>query len=105
MLSNCVDFELAKLLNNTLYGEEKYAAYDLKVTWDNFLTVGNYKKGELIVDGDNIHGDYYMAPIYADVIDWLLSKHIVIEFIPAFTYALADRVAYYYKVYKINDET
>lgn len=104
MLGSTVEYELAKILNNTLYGDDKYAAENVEVTWDNYLGTQEYEEGELIEDGDNIHGKYYMAPLYADVIDYLFSKHIVVEFIPAFTYALYDHVAYYYKVYKINDE-
>ena len=105
MLGSIVEYELAKLLNNTLYGDDKYAAENVEVTWDNYLGTQVYEEGELIEKGDNIHGKYYMAPLYADVIDWLFNQHIVVEFIPAFTYALASRVAYYYKVYRINDET
>ena len=102
-----IDFNLAKLLNNRIYADiydDKYAAGDVTVTWDNYLGTKEYKEGEHIDDGDDIHGKYYYAPTYAEVIDWLFNKGIVIEFKPGFTFALNDKVAYYYVVYKINNE-
>ena len=81
MYTDVVNYNIAKLLDNKLYGDDKYAAEDLEVTWDSCLTVAEYKEGELIEEGDNVHGKYYLAPIYADVIDWLFNeKNVVILF-------------------------
>jgi len=102
-----IDFYLAKILNNRVYADiydDKYAAEDVTVTFDNYLGTKEYKEGEYIDDGDDIHGKYYYAPTYAEVIDWLFNKGIVIEFKPGFTFALENRVAYYYVVYKVNNE-
>ena len=41
---------------------------------------------------------------YSEVLDWLhLFHNIIISFEPAFTFSTKDHVAYFYKVYKIND--
>ena len=100
-----IDFKLAKLLNNRVYADftdNKYAAGDVEVTWDNYLGSKKYKEGEYIEDGEYVHGKYYFAPSYAEVIDWLFEKGIVIELNPCFTFLLNSNVAYFYKVYKIN---
>lgn len=104
--SNIVSYEIAKALNNTLYADDKYAGEgNVTVTWDNYLGTKEFKEGELIDDGDNFHGKYYYAPTYAEVIDWFSSsKHIIIELNPVFTYSTRNHVAYFYKVYKINEE-
>ena len=97
-----IDFNLAKLLNNRIYADiydDKYAAEEVTVTWDNYLGTKKYKEGEYIEDGEYVHGKYYYAPTYAEVIDWLFNKGIVIEFNPAFTFALNEHIAYYYSVY------
>lgn len=104
-LCKTIDFKLAKLLNNRVYADftdYKYAAGDVEVTFDGYLGVTKYNEGELIEYDDNIHGRYYFAPSYAEVIDWLFEKGIVIELNPCFTFALNSNVAYFYKVYKIN---
>lgn len=104
MLNDIITFELTKILNNRVFTDiynGKYAAEDVVCTYDNYLGETHYKVGELIEDGDNIHGKFYYAPTYAEVIDWLIDKDIIIKFEPAFTYALKDRVAYYYTVYKL----
>ncbi len=106
-LCSRIDFDLAKILNNRVYADchdDKYAAEDVKVTWDNYLGVKKYKRGEYIEDGDYMHGKYYYAPTYAEVIDQLFNRGIVIEFMPAYTFALNEHIAYYYKVYKIRDD-
>ena len=43
MYTDVVNYNIAKLLGNKLYGDDKYAAEDLEVTWDNYLTVAEYK--------------------------------------------------------------
>lgn len=106
-LCDTIEFELAKILDNKIFSDftdNKYAAENVEVTWDNYLGVGKYKEGDLIDDGDNIHGKYYYAPTYAEVIDWLFNRGIIIEFSPVYTFSLQDRIAYFYKVYKKNDE-
>lgn len=104
MYTDCVNFNVAELLNNKLFGEYSYAAEDCEVTWDNYLGVKNYHKGEFIEDGDYIHGKSYSAPTYAEVFDWLFEHGFVVELMPAYTFALNDRVAYYWVIYRKNDE-
>lgn len=102
-----INFDLAKLLDNRIYADiydDKYAAEDVEVTWDNYLGVGKYKEGDFIDDGDDVHGKYYYAPTYAEVIDWLFNRKIVIEFKPCFTFALKDNIAYYYDVFRVSKE-
>lgn len=103
-LTEMVDFDLAKLLNNYVWGEDKYAAEDVEITWDNYLGVGKVKEGDLIPEADNIRGKTYNAPIYAEVFATLARDFgIYIELQPVFTFATNDHVAYYYKVYRKND--
>lgn len=100
-----VSYRTAKLLKSKCYSESYYAGGDVTVTWDNYLGTEQYKEGELITDGDNWQGLVYGAPYYCDVIDWLRDNFkIVIELIPAFTFALNSNVAYYYKVYRIDKD-
>ena len=104
MINDKITFELAKILNNRIFADvynDKYAAEDVVCTYDNYLGEEHYKAGELIESGDYVHGKFYYAPTYGEVIDWLIDKDIIIKFEPAFTYALKDRVAYYYTVYKL----
>lgn len=105
-LCSTVSYKIAKLLNNRIYSDlydYKYSAGDVEVTFDNCLGVTKYTEGELIEYADNIHGKYYYAPTYAEVIDWLFNRRIVIEFKPSYTFALVDRVAYYFTVYLKDD--
>ena len=105
MFNNVVSFNIAKLLNNRVYGDNKYATENLKVTWDNYLGTQEYKEGELIDDGDNIHGKYVMAPSIADVIDWLFEeKQIVFRFEPVYTFSTKEHIAYYFKAYINRDK-
>lgn len=104
-LCDRIDFDLAKLLNNRVYADfydDKYAAEDVECTFDNYLGVVKYKEGDFIEEGDYVHGKYYYAPTYAEVIDWLFNRGIIIEFMPAYTFALKDRIGYAFKVYKIG---
>lgn len=108
MLNDTITFELAKLLDNRVfpdaYENSKYAAEDLEVTFDESLGTHKYKKGEFITEGDNVHGKFYYAPTYAEVLDWIrYKKGYVIEWSPAFTYALRNHIAYHYRLWKVND--
>lgn len=106
-LTDRIDFDLAKILKNRIYAElheDRYAAEEVEVTWDNYLGVIKYAEGEYIEGWpDNIHGRTYFAPTYAEVLDWLFDKGIVIHFDPGYTFALNERVAYYYKVWNIQE--
>lgn len=105
-LCDIVDFYLAEILNNRVHSDiydGKYAAEDVEVTWDNYLGVRKYKSGEFIDDGDDVHGKFYQAPTYAEVLDWLYDKGIIIEFEPCFVFALREHIAYYFNVY-MKDE-
>lgn len=105
MYNDYVSYKIAKTLNNTYYFEGKYAAGDVVVTWDNYLGTKKYREGDIIDDGDNIHGDWYFAPTYSELIDYLFDVHkVVVELNPAFTYSLNNHIAYYIKAYKINEE-
>ena len=98
-----IDFELAEFLNNRLPSdiyEDKYANGQVLVTWENYLGTKEYQDKEYIVDGEYVHGNFYWAPTYAEVLDWLYDKGIIVEFIPGYTFALTDRIAYCYKVYR-----
>mgnify|MGYP007101857440 CR=1 FL=1 len=106
-LCDTIDYKLAKILNNRVFADtygSKYAAEYVEVTYDNYLGVGKYKEGDFIEDGDYVHGKYYYAPTYAEVIDWLVNNEIYIEFMPAFTYSLNEHIAYYFFVYKKNED-
>ena len=98
------DYDLAKLIDNKIWSNEKYAAEDLEVTWNDYLTVWKYKEGEIITDGDNVHGKVYFAPTYTEIISYLDEYYgIVIDFQPAFTFSTKGHIAYFYKVYRKND--
>ena len=103
MLCDCVTYEIAKLLENRIYSDNKYAAEDVTVTWDNMLGVGEFKEGELIDDGDNIHGKTFEAPTYAEVLDYLKETYgVLIKFYPVYTFSTKDHIAYYITAYKLN---
>lgn len=105
-LCEIVDFYLAEILNNRVCSDiydGKYAAKDVEVTFDNYLGVRKYKSGEFIDDGDNVYGKFYQAPTYAEVLDWLYDKGIIIEFEPCFVFALKEHIAYYFNVYMKDD--
>ena len=108
-LTELIEYDLAKLLNNKIWSDKKYAyaAEDLEVTWGDFLTTKKYKEGELITveHGDDVRGKVYYALTYAELIK-LLDKcyGIVIDFQPAFTFSTKDHIAYFYKVYRKNDK-
>ena len=108
-LTELIEYDLAKLLNNKIWSDKKYAyaAEDLEVTWGDFLTTKKYKEGELITVeyGDDVRGKVYYALTYAELIK-LLDKcyGIVIDFQPAFTFSTKDHIAYFYKVYRKNDK-
>lgn len=107
-LTKLVDYDLAKIIDNIIWSNEKYAAEELEVTWGgDYLTVRKYKEGELITAGygDDIHGKVYFAPTYAELIRFLDEYYgIVIDFQPVFTFSTNDHIAYFYKVYRKNDK-
>lgn len=106
MVNNRIDFDFAKLLDNRVFADvynDRYAAEEVTCTYDNYLGTEKYKAGELIDDGDYIHGKFYYAPTYGEVIDWLFdSRGIIIKFDPAFTMATKEKIAFYYTVYKLD---
>lgn len=106
MLTNTINFSLAETLDNMVFGNsgDKYAAEALECTFDNFLGTTHYSYRELIPCDGNAHGKTYFAPSYAEVIDWLFEKGIVILFDPAFTVATNSKIAFYYTVYKLDKE-
>ena len=108
-LTELIEYDLAKLLNNKIWSDKKhaYAAEDLEVTWDNYLTVGKYKEGELITVeyGDDVRGKVYYALTYAELIKFLDEYYgIVIYFQPAFAFSIKGHIAYFYEVYRKNDK-
>lgn len=106
MYTDIVSYKIAKMLHNELipYEGYKYAAGHVTVTWDNYLGCKEYEKGELITDSDYVHGDYYYAPTYADVLDYLFEDKIIIKLDPCFTYALNNNVAFYWQVLKVDKD-
>ena len=107
--TECVSFKLAEKLNNAVYANEgfAYAAEDLECTNDHFIGSIKHKCGEFFdAEGDYVHGKYYKAPTYAEVLDYLIIKYGVhVQFTPWFTYALIGHTAYTYRVYRVNEET
>ena len=108
-LTELIEYDLAKLLNNKIWSDKKYAyaAEDLEVTWGDFLTTKKYKEGELITVeyGDDVRGKVYYALTYAELIKFLDKCYgIVIDFQPAFTFSTKDHIAYFYEVYRKNDK-
>ena len=96
-LTELIEYDLAKLLNNKIWSDKKYAyaAEDLEVTWGDFLTTKKYKEGELITVeyGDDVHGKVYYALTYAELIKFLDKCYgIVIDFQPTFTFSTNSTV-------------
>lgn len=48
--------------------------------------------------------DAYKIPTYAEVLDWFLSKGIVITLRPFFTFSLNDRIGYNWEISYITDD-
>ena len=108
-LTELIEYDLAKLLNNKIWSDKKYAyaAEDVEVTWGDFLTTKKYKEGELITVeyGDDVRGKVYYALTYAELIKFLDKCYgIVIDFQPAFTFTAKDHIGYFYEVYRKNDK-
>ena len=108
MLNDIIGFKTAEILNNRLSGDDEmvYAAEDVESTNDNLLGVEKHKKGELFCTTcENVHGKVYYAPTYAEVLDYLSDAYkVYVEFTPWFTFALKDKIAYTYKVFKIVED-
>ena len=104
-----VSFEIAERLNNRVYAGDgfAYAAEDVECTNDHYTGSIKHKKGEFFdAEGDYVHGKYYKAPTYGEVLDYLTTRFKVhVEFTPWFTFALIGHTAYTYRVFKVNDET
>lgn len=67
-----------------------------------------FEKGELFnyfphseVLPGGYHGDFMVAPTWAQVLDWFLNKGIVIELTPGFTYALKSNLGFEYTVHMV----
>ena len=57
---------------------------------------------------DNVHPDWtdcdrYRRPTYGEVIDWFSSRGVHLTFENFFTFALRDRVAYFWKISYIDE--
>ena len=57
-----------------------------------------------LFDPDWMECDAYKIPTYAEVLDWFMSKGIVITLEPFFTFALKDNVGYNWKISYIVKE-
>ena len=61
-----------------------------------------------IVPGDNWNTykneKVASAPMYAEVLEWLMEKKIAIEFHPWFTMALDNNIGYVYSIYTVDEE-
>lgn len=106
-LSDKVEFELAKILDDRVEPKltgTRYAVTECAATCGDGTEL--YRPKDIIPEYiECIYGDSILCPTYAEVIDWLLENGFVIEFIPSHTFALKEHVAYYFKVWEIDDET
>lgn len=70
-------------------------------------SVGGYDGNPLYYTKDLFDADWgdcdaYKIPTYAEVLDWFMSKGIIITLEPFFTFALKDRIGYSWKISYIN---
>ena len=57
-----------------------------------------------LFDPDWMDCDAYKIPTYAEVLDWFLSKGIVITLRPFFTFSLNDRIGYNWEISYITND-
>lgn len=69
-----------------------------------------FEKGELFnyfphseVLPGGYHGDFMVAPTWAQVLDWFLGNGFIIQLCPSFTFALQSRIGYDYDIYIIDE--
>lgn len=84
--------------------------YKLGVFNRNSKSYRWFEKGELFnyfphseVLPGGYHGDFMVAPTWAQVLDWLMDKGIAIGLSPGFTFALQSRMGFEYAICKINE--
>ena len=98
-MNNYCDYITADLLKELI--DHNFPAYKYSVGGYDGKPV-YYTKD--LFDPDWMECDAYKIPTYAEVLDWFMSKGIVITLEPFFTFALKDNVGYNCKISYIAKE-
>lgn len=98
-MNNYCDYITADLLKELI--DHNFPAYKYSVGGYDGKPV-YYTKD--LFDPDWMECDAYKIPTYAEVLDWFMSKGIVITLEPFFTFALKDNVGYNWKISYIVKE-
>ena len=98
-MNNYCDYITADLLKELI--DHNFPAYKYSVGGYDGKPV-YYTKD--LSDPDWRECDAYKIPTYAEVLDWFMSKGIVITLEPFFTFALKDNVGYNWKISYIVKE-
>lgn len=98
-MNNYCDYITADLLKELI--DHNFPAYKYSVGGYDGKPV-YYTKD--LFDPDWRDCDAYKIPTYAEVLDWFMSKGIVITLEPFFTFALKDNVGYNWKISYIVKE-
>lgn len=98
-MNNYCDYITADLLKELI--DHNFPAYKYSVGGYDGTPV-YYTKD--LFDPDWRDCDAYKIPTYAEVLDWFLSKGIVITLRPFFTFSLNDRIGYNWEISYITDD-
>lgn len=98
-MNNYCDYITADLLKELI--DHNFPAYKYSVGGYDGKPV-YYTKD--LFDPDWMDCDAYKIPTYAEVLDWFLSKGIVITLRPFFTFSLNDRIGYNWEISYITDD-
>lgn len=98
-MNNYCDYITADLLKELI--DHNFPAYKYSVGGYDGKPV-YYTKD--LFDPDWMECDAYKIPTYAEVLDWFLSKGIVITLRPFFTFSLNDRIGYNWEISYITDD-
>lgn len=98
-MNNYCDYITADLLKELI--DHNFPAYKYSVGGYDGTPV-YYTKD--LFDPDWMDCDAYKIPTYAEVLDWFLSKGIVITLRPFFTFSLNDRIGYNWEISYITDD-
>ena len=98
-MNNYCDYITADLLKELI--DHNFPAYK--------YSVGGYDGKPVYYTKDLFNPDWmdcdaYKIPTYAEVLDWFLSKGIVITLRPFFTFSLNDRIGYNWEISYITDD-
>ena len=98
-MNNYCDYITADLLKELI--DHNFPAYKYSVGGYDGKPV-YYTKD--LFDPDWMDCDAYKIPTYAEVLDWFLSKGIVITLRPFFTFSLNDRIGYNWEISYITND-